>query len=144
MKLHFFNRNLKNLGQVFSKRKPFLPVVLIRKTFEKIYGWIFRKDWIFYSYFALSVMWEYLVEILHVPQSIVCLTADTCLTADPVVASSIQPGPILWRRLIMNWFLWPFSPFRWFKEVVVSYKQNYAHNVLVNRLIKICPGKRRG
>ena len=36
--------------------------------------------------------------LARVVQSVMCLTADTCLTADPGVASSIEPVPILsWR-----------------------------------------------
>ena len=38
----------------------------------------------------------------HVAQSVICLATDASLTADPGVASSIQPGPILLWRLIMK------------------------------------------
>ena len=34
-------------------------------------------------------------------QSVICLAADTCLTADPGVARSVRPGPIFsWRVII--------------------------------------------
>ena len=48
----FFDRYLKKLGQFFP----------IEKLLEKLYVLIFRKDWIFYSYFALSAMGKYSVE----------------------------------------------------------------------------------
>ena len=38
----------------------------IEKLLDKFYVWIFRKDRIFYSYFALSAMGKYLVESLHI------------------------------------------------------------------------------
>ena len=38
----------------------------------------------------------------HLPQSVMCLTADACLAADPGVVSLIPAGPILSWRLIMK------------------------------------------
>ena len=38
----------------------------------------------------------------RVAQSVTCLATDACLTADPGVASSSRPGPILSWRLIMK------------------------------------------
>ena len=50
--------------------------------------------------------------IIIVAQSVTCLATNASLTADPGVASSIQPGPILLWRLIMNNFYGHSPPFR--------------------------------
>ena len=63
-----------------------------------------------------------------------------CLTSDPAVASSIQPGPILLWRLNMKYF-YGHSPPGDSRRVVVSYKWKYVQEVLVNRLVELAPGK---
>ena len=50
----FLQQKSKKLGQFFP----------IKKRLDQFYLWIFRKDWIFYSYYALSEMGKYLVESL--------------------------------------------------------------------------------
>ena len=50
----FLQQKSKKLGQFIQ----------IEKLLDKFYVWIFRKDWVFNSYFALSAMWKYLVESL--------------------------------------------------------------------------------
>ena len=67
-----------------------------------------------------------------------CLAADTCLTADPGVASSIQAGSNTFveidHEIISTAILLPSADSR---RVVVSYKGKYVHEVLVNRLVKL-------
>ena len=53
-------------------------------------------------------------------QWVKCLTVDRCLTVDPGVVSSIRPGPILSRRLIMKSFLPPFSSLPLIQEGLLS------------------------
>ena len=64
------------------------------------------------------------------------LTAGTCLTADPGVASSIPARSHTFAEIdheIMTIFL-PSADSR---RVVVSYKRKYVHEVLVNCLVKL-------
>ena len=78
----------------------------------------------------------------HVAQSVTCLTADTCLSADPGVASLIPArshtfvdiGPEIISTAI-------FLPSADSRRVVVSYKRKYVHEVLVNRLVKLSQEK---
>ena len=71
-------------------------------------------------------------------QSVTCLATDACLTADPGVESSI-PAPYhtfveFDHGMISSVILLPSADS--FKRVVVSYKQKYVHELLVNRLFK--------
>ena len=79
----------------------------------------------------------------HVAQSVMCLTADTCLTADPGVASSILTRSHTFveidHEIISTAILLPSTNSR---RVVVSYKQRYVHEPLVNRLVKLAQEKR--
>ena len=67
-----------------------------------------------------------------------CLAADTCLTADPGVASSIPPRShafvMIDKEIISMVNLHPSAESR---RVVVSYKRKYVHKVLVNCLVKL-------
>ena len=68
-----------------------------------------------------------------------CMTAsDTCLTADPGVASSIQARSHTFveidREIISKGILLPSADSR---RVVVSYKRKCVHEVLVNRFVKL-------
>ena len=45
----------------------------------------------------------------QVVQSVTCLAADMCLTADPGLRAQFRLGPILSWKLIMKSFLQPFS-----------------------------------
>ena len=77
-------------------------------------------------------------------QSVACLATDTCLTADPWVASW-KPGlvTIISWRLIVEYFLLSFSslPQNHSRMVVVSNKRKYVHEVLVNRLFTFAQEK---
>ena len=80
-------------------------------------------------------------------QSLTCLTADTCLTANPGVASSypawFHTFVKIDHEIISTAILLPSADSR---RVVVSYKQKYVHKELVNHLVKsqACPGKKYG
>ena len=77
-----------------------------------------------------------------VVQSVTCLTADTCLTAVPGVASSIPARSDTFakidREIISAAILLPSNDSR---RVVVSYKRKYVHEVLVNCLVKLAQEK---
>ena len=62
------------------------------------------------------------------------LATDTCLTADPGVASLIL-------EIISTVILLPSLPLNHSRRVVVSYKGKYVHEVLVNRLFKLAEEK---
>ena len=70
----------------------------------------------------------------RVAQSATCLAADTCLTADPGVASSIPARSYTFvendHEIISTAILLPSAES---KRVVVIYKRKYVHEVLVNR-----------
>ena len=69
----------------------------------------------------------------HVAQSVTCLTANACLTADPGVASSIPAQSYTFmeidHEIISTVILFPSADSR---TVVVIYKRNYVHEILVN------------
>ena len=70
--------------------------------------------------------------------TILCLTADTCLTADPGVASSFQAryhtfGEIDHEIISIATCL----PFADSSRVVISYKGKNVHKALVNDLVKL-------
>ena len=71
-----------------------------------------------------------------------CLTADTCLTADPGVPSSIPARSHTFmeidHEIISTAFLLPFVDSR---KAVVSYKQKYVQEVLINCLVKLAQEK---
>ena len=71
----------------------------------------------------------------RVAQLVTCLTGDKCLTADPGVASLILArshtlGEI--DHIIISMAIFLYS-----RRVVVSYKQKYVHEILVNCLVKL-------
>ena len=74
----------------------------------------------------------------HLVQSVTCLSADTCLTADPGVPSSITAWSHTFveigHEIISTAVLLPYADLR---RVVVSYKRKYVHKVLVNCLVKL-------
>ena len=74
----------------------------------------------------------------YVAQLVTCVTADTCLTADPGVASSIRAQSHTFveidHEIIAMAILLPPPDSR---RVVVSYKQKYVHKVLVNSLVQL-------
>ena len=71
-----------------------------------------------------------------------CLTADSCLTADPGVASLVPVRLHTFveidREIISTAILLPSANSR---RVVVSYKRRYVHEVLVKRLVKLAQEK---
>ena len=74
----------------------------------------------------------------HIAQSVTCLTADTGLTADPGVASSISAQSYtlveIDHEIICTVFLLPYTDSR---RVVVSYKRKYE----VNHFVKLAQEK---
>ena len=78
----------------------------------------------------------------RVAQWVTCLTADTCLAADPGITSS-KPAQfhtfvVIDHDIIPTATLLPSVDSR---KVVVSYKRKYVHEILVNRLVKLARGK---
>ena len=75
-------------------------------------------------------------------RSITCLTAETCLTANPGVVSSIPARSNTFVEIdhetISKVILLPSSDSR---RVVVSYKRKYVHEVLVIQLVKLAQEK---
>ena len=73
----------------------------------------------------------------RVTRSVTCLAADTCLTADPGVASFFLAWSHTFveidHKMISTVILLPSTDSR---RIVVSYKRKYLHEVLVNRLVK--------
>ena len=78
----------------------------------------------------------------RVAQSVTCLAADMCLTADPGVASLIQSRSHTFaeidHEIISKVILLPSADSR---RVVVSYKRKYVQEVLVNCLVKLAQEK---
>ena len=74
----------------------------------------------------------------RIVQSVICLTADLCLTADPGVVSSILAQCLTFveidHEIISMAILLPSADSR---RVIVSYKRKYVHEVLVNRFVKL-------
>ena len=74
----------------------------------------------------------------RVAQSVTCLVTDSCLTADPGVASSIPARSHTFVEIdheIISTVILP-PPLIHSRRVVVSYKRKYVHKLLVNRLFK--------
>ena len=78
-----------------------------------------------------------LVQPGRVAQSVTCLAADTCLTADPGVASLIlalfHTFVEIDHEIISMVILLSTDS----RRVVVNYKRKYVHKVLVNYLVKL-------
>ena len=85
--------------------------------------------------FSRSVVLKGLVNSESV---VACLTADTCLTADPGIVSSTPARSHTFVKIdyeiISTAILLPSADSR---RAAVSYKPKYVHEVLVNRLVKI-------
>ena len=79
---------------------------------------------------------------ISVAQSVTCLTADACLTADPMVASSVPAWSHTFveidHEIISTTILFPSAGSG---RVVVSYKREFVHEVLVNHLVKLAQAK---
>ena len=76
----------------------------------------------------------------RVEQSLTCLTIDTCLNADPGVASLILARSHTSAEIDHDIIIRPFSSSS--RSVVVSYKRKYVHEVLVNCLVKLAQEKK--
>ena len=90
-----------------------------------------------------SIAPTHLLNILgRVAQWVTFLTADTCLTADPGVATLIPTRSHTFMEIdhgiISTAILLPFADSR---RVVVCYKPRYVQEVLVNRLVKLAQEK---
>ena len=73
-------------------------------------------------------------------QWVTCLAADACLTADPGVLSLIPA----WSHTFVEVDLEIIStllPSAYSRRVVVSYKQKFVQEVLVNSLVKVVQKK---
>ena len=81
----------------------------------------------------------------HVAQSVICLAADTCLTADQGVASYTPAWSHTFveidHEIISTVTLLPSADSN---RVGVIYKQNYVYQVLVNCLVKLAQEKKCG
>ena len=78
-----------------------------------------------------------------VAQLVTCLATDASLTADPGVASLIPARPHTLVEIDYEIISTSFSslPLNHSRRIVVSYKQKYAHEVLVNCLFKLAQEK---
>ena len=74
-----------------------------------------------------------------VVQSVTCLAADTCLTADPRSQARSRTFMEIGREIISRVILLPSADSG---RVVFSYKRKYVHKVLVNYLSQACQEKR--
>ena len=89
-----------------------------------------------------AILSTFIKQPTHVAQSVtslMCLTADTCLTADPGVAS-LTPSHShtlaeIDHEIISTAIL--HLPSTDSRRVVVSYKRKYVQKVLVNCLVKL-------
>ena len=97
-------------------------------------------------FFVLVIIFKMLTIIVgtpsHVAQSVTCLAADTCLTADQGVVSLIPAHHHTFvefdHEMTSTVILLPSADSR---RVVVSYKLRYLHKVLVNCLVKLVQEK---
>ena len=75
----------------------------------------------------------------RVAQSVMCLTTDASLTADPGVASLIPARSHTFMEIELRSF--SSLPLNHSRRIVVSYKPKYVHKVLVNCLFKLAQEK---
>ena len=89
--------------------------------------------------FSLTLL---LIKPCPVVQSVMCLAAGMCLTADPGVASLMPAWSHTFveidHEIISSVILLPSA---YSRRVVVSYKLKYMHKVLVNCLVKLAQEK---
>ena len=80
----------------------------------------------------------------RIAQSVTCLATDASLTAYPGVASSIPAWSHTFveidNKTISTVIFLPF-PLNRSRRVVVRYKRNYVHEVLVNSFFKLAQEK---
>ena len=105
---------------------------MVHCTIQGVTGWISK----------LSSTLKSMKRLGHVAQSVTCLTAGMCMTADPGVGSLIPPQSNTFAKIdheiITAAILLPSSDSR---MIVVSYKGKYVHKVLVNCLVKLAQEK---
>ena len=88
------------------------------------------------------LIWDYIVyENVHlipgrVGQSVTCLTADSGVAG--LISTQSHTCAEIGREIITTVILLPSADSR---RVVVSYKQEYVHKVLDNRLVKLAQEK---
>ena len=85
-------------------------------------------------------MFPYCCELGRIAQSVTCLTANMCLTADLGLASLIPTQTHTFVEIntkIMSTAILLLSSDS--RRVVVKYKQKYVHEVLGNHLVKSLP-----
>ena len=98
---------------------------------------MFKPSIIFLTILMLLLWIIFVIYVSHfAAQSVTCLTADMCLTADQGAASLIPAWSHTFAEIDHEITQWPFLPSADSKRVVFSYKQKYVHKVLVNRLVK--------
>ena len=96
----------------------------------------------------MTILYQILCENLpgRTAQSVMCLTADTCLTAYPGVTSlttawfhTFMEIDHEFHEIISTAILLPSADSR---RVVVSHKRKYVHEELVSRLVKLAQEKK--
>ena len=70
-----------------------------------------------------------------------CLTADTCLTADPGVASLIPAWFHTFMEIDHEIISMTILPSADSRRVIVNHKRKYVYEVLVNLLVKLAQEK---
>ena len=83
-------------------------------------------------------------EFGRIAQLVTCLATDACLSADPGVASWIPAQSHTFVEIdheIISTVILLLKPLIYSRRVVVSYKQKYVHEVLVNCLFKLAQEK---
>ena len=89
-----------------------------------------------YLYIAYEIYLNHMnVSSGRIAQSVTCLTADTCLTANPGVASTIPARSHTFTE-IDHEIISTDS-----RMVVVSHKRKYVHKVLVKRFVNLAQEK---
>ena len=83
--------------------------------------------------------------IILIASHLFSVSLKTCLTADPVLASSIPARSHtfveIYHEIIFTAILLPSPDPR---RVVASYKRKYVHEVLINCLVKLAQEKKCG
>ena len=74
-------------------------------------------------------------------QSVMFLTAETCLTVDPGVASSIPAQSHTFVEIDHEIISTVILLFPLIQEGYISYKRKYVHEVLFNRFVKLAQEK---
>ena len=90
------------------------------------------------SFWLFTLEKQIIIKPGRVMQSVMCLTADTCLIAESGVASLILTQSHTFVEIdheIISMAIIPPSADP--KRAVVSYKRTYVHKVFFNRLVRL-------